>query len=236
MYNLIEYNSNHSATKGSLWFYSKDEATDFNADIANDDNFKSFKHKAKLLGNTAGQPAPNATNGILKNKAIAVPLKYLSSFWRSLEMPLINCKVELKLRWTKPCVLSVVGTDNANGKNDDNNIFFTVNGTKLYVPVVTLSGRDNQKLSKLLSRRFKRSVYWNEYKTKSDNENITNEFRFFLESNFVGINRFFVLFYSNQNASRNSKLKNIIYQKELLIIIMSSSVEKTFMIKQLIQI
>ena len=49
MYNLIEYNSNYSSTTGSLWFYSKDEATDSNADIANDNNFKSFKYKAKLL-------------------------------------------------------------------------------------------------------------------------------------------------------------------------------------------
>ena len=144
---------------------------------------------------------------ILKNKEIAVPLKYLSNFWRSLEMPLINCKVELKLRWTKPCVLSVGGTDNANGNNDNNNIIFTVNDTKLYVPVITSSGRDNQKLSRLLSRRFKRSLYWNEYKTKSDNENITNEFRFFLESNFVGVDRFFVLVYSNQDASRRFKAK-----------------------------
>ena len=49
MYNLIEYNSNYSSTMGSLWFYSKDEATDSNADIANDNNFKSFKYEAKLL-------------------------------------------------------------------------------------------------------------------------------------------------------------------------------------------
>ena len=49
MYNLIQYTSNY----GSLWFYSKDEVTNFNADIANDDNFKSFKYKAKILGNTA---------------------------------------------------------------------------------------------------------------------------------------------------------------------------------------
>ena len=80
-------------------------------------------------------------------------------------MLLINCKAELKLRWTKHCILSVAGTDNANG-NDDKNIIFTIKDTKLYVPVITLTARDNQKLSKLLSKRFERSVYWNEYKTK----------------------------------------------------------------------
>ena len=64
MYNLIEYSSNYSETTGSLCFYSKDEAINFNADIKNNTNFKSFKYYAKLLRNTAAQPAPNAANGI----------------------------------------------------------------------------------------------------------------------------------------------------------------------------
>ena len=98
VHNLIEYSSNYSETTGSLWFYSKDEATDFNADIVNDNNFKSFKYNIKLLANTVAQ-ADNVSNGILKKATIAVPLKYLSNFWRSLEMPLINCKVESKLKW-----------------------------------------------------------------------------------------------------------------------------------------
>ena len=53
MYNLIEYSSNCSETTGSLWFYSKDEGTDFNNNIANTDTFKSFNYRAKLLGNTS---------------------------------------------------------------------------------------------------------------------------------------------------------------------------------------
>ena len=51
----------------SLWFYSKDEATNFDADIVNNDNFKSFKYNTYLLGNTAAQPFPNAANWIMKN-------------------------------------------------------------------------------------------------------------------------------------------------------------------------
>ena len=101
MYNLTEYSSNYSKTTESLWFYSKDEAIIFNADIANDSSFKSFKYEVKLLGIAVAQPAPNAANGILKNATIVLPLKYLSNFCRSLEMPLINCKIELKLEWTK---------------------------------------------------------------------------------------------------------------------------------------
>ena len=190
MYNLIENSSNYSETTGSLWFYSNDEATKFNADIADDNNFKSFEYKAKLLGNKVAQATPNQANGILKNATIAVPLKYLNNFWRSLEMPLIICKVELKLEWTKYCVLSAVDNDNTN--TNPNNIIFTIKDTKLYVPAVTLSARDNQKLSKVLSKGFERSVYWNEYKTKSENKNATNEYRYFLEANFIGVNKLFV--------------------------------------------
>ena len=120
-------------------------------------------------------------------------------------MPLINCKVELKIKWTKYCVLSVAGNENGINNNDNaNNFIFTIKDTKLYVLVVTLSARDNQKLSQLLSKGVQRSVYWNEYKTKSDNKNTTSEFRYFLESNFVGVNRLFVLVYINNdnNAKR----------------------------------
>ena len=92
-------------------------------------------------------------------------------------MLLISCKVELKLKWSNYCVLSGAGIDNANG-NDDN-IIFTIKNTKLYVPVVTLSARDNQKLTKLLSKGFIRSVYWNE---------------------FVKVNRLFIFVYSNDDV------------------------------------
>ena len=100
-----------------------------------------------LLKLKVAQTAPNAANGILKNATIAVPLKYLSNFWRSLEIPLINCKVELKVKWTKYCVLPVGSNDNLNNIDSDR-IIFTLKDTKLYVHIVTLSTRGNQKLSK----------------------------------------------------------------------------------------
>ena len=127
MYNLIEHSSNDSETRGSLSFYSKDEATNFNAYIANTDNFKSFKYKAKLLGNTVVEGA----NGILRNTTITVPLKYLINFWRSLEMPLINCKVQLKLEWTNYFALSAAGNDNNSNENTNaNNIISTIKDKK----------------------------------------------------------------------------------------------------------
>ena len=150
MYNLIEYSSNYSQTTSSFWFYSKDEATNFNNNIENTDNFKY----TEAVG----------ANGILKNAIIAVLLKHLSNSWRSLKMPLINWKLELKLKWTNYCVLSAAGIDNVS--NRDNKNIFTIKETKLYVSVVTLSTRYNQKLSKLLRKEFERSVHWNEYKTK----------------------------------------------------------------------
>ena len=134
--NLIEYSSNYSETTGSLRFYFKDEATNFKTDVVNDDKFKSFKYNAKWLENTVADGA----NAISRNETIAVPLNYLSNFWRSLEMPIINCKVELKLKWTKYCILSAAGAD-VNGR--DSNITFTIKDTKLYNPVVTLSAKNN---------------------------------------------------------------------------------------------
>ena len=149
MYNLLEYGSNYSETIGSLWFYSKDEATNFNTDIANNNNFKYFEYKNKLLGNTVADGA----NGILRNATTAVPLKHLSNFWRSLEMLLINCKIELNLKWTKYCVLSAAGADNNDA--NFNNIIFTFEGTEVYVPAVTLSAKNNQNfLAKDLKDKF----------------------------------------------------------------------------------
>ena len=83
-------------------------------------------------------------------------------------MSLISCKVELKLKWTKYCALSAGSSDNTNATS--NNIIFAIKDTKLFVPFITLSARDNQKLSKLVSKGFERSVYLNEYKTKNDDK------------------------------------------------------------------
>ena len=89
MYNLIEYSDNYSDTSGSLWQFKRDEIIN-NADVTNDNNAPSFKYKASIIGNTGNDGTKNGVK-------IAVPLNYLSNFWRSLEMPLINCKVELSL-------------------------------------------------------------------------------------------------------------------------------------------
>ena len=82
MYNLIEYSVNYSSTSESLWHFGRDEIIN-NADVTNDDNVPSFKHKTSLIGNTEANETKNEVK-------IAVLLMYLNNFWRSLEMPLIN--------------------------------------------------------------------------------------------------------------------------------------------------
>ena len=93
MYNLIEYSNNYSKTSGSLWQYYKDEPND---NLANSESFKS---KVKITGNT---PA----GGNTKDVKIIVPLKYLSNFWRTPEIPLINFKVSLFLTWSSTCAIT----------------------------------------------------------------------------------------------------------------------------------
>ena len=142
MYNLIEYSDDYSKTSGSLWQYCKDipavnnngDIVDFNGANATD----SFNFKTKITGQTAA----NNNNGNIAGRVdveIMVPLKYLSNFWRTLEMPLINCKVELILTWSENCVIN---STNVAGQNPT----FTITERNLYVPVVTLSTQDNAKL------------------------------------------------------------------------------------------
>ena len=88
MYNLLEYSSSYSDTTGSLWFYSKDQATNFNNDIVKTHNSKSFKHKIKLLEDSC-----RWKEWSLEKCNNYCAIKRLSNLWRSLEMPLINYKV-----------------------------------------------------------------------------------------------------------------------------------------------
>ena len=93
MYNLIEYSDNYSKTSGSLWRYYKDEPNDNLTDS------ELFKSKIKITGNA---PADGNTEDV----EIIVPLKYLSNFWRTLEMPLINCEVNLIITWSSTGVIT----------------------------------------------------------------------------------------------------------------------------------
>ena len=196
MYNLIEYKSSYSRTTESLWFYSKDKTINFNPDIANN-NVQLFEYKAKLLGNTEAY----GRNRILKNAAIAMPFKCLCNFWRSLEMPLINCKVERKYKCRKYCILSPAGVDNVNANS--NNIMFSIKDIKLYFLLSLYQQKIIKNYQNVLKKDLKDQFIENKYKIKSENKNMTNEFTYFPESNFVWVNTLFVLVYSDQDDRVN---------------------------------
>ena len=121
MYNLIEYSDNYSDTSGSLWQFKRDEKnmSNWNPANASTANSTSFKYKSSLIGESTAVDG----NRVLKDVKIAVPLKYLSNFWKSLEISLINCKTHLELNLTKDCVMSTI-TDTT----------FKITNRKLNVP------------------------------------------------------------------------------------------------------
>ena len=145
MYNLIQHSDNYAKTSGSLWQYYRDERDDNLIDL------ESFKSKIKITGKT-----PAAGNE--KYVEIMVPLNYLSNFWRTFEMPLINCEDNLILTCSSTCVIT-----NSTGAGK-----FDITDRKLYVPVVTLSTQDNSKLLQQLKSGFKRVISWNKYLSKPE--------------------------------------------------------------------
>ena len=199
LYNLIKYPDNYQDSSATLYQYKRDERPDNNVYLTADST--SFKYKVNLLGNIAAADPDNARVGRL-NVKIVVPLKYLSNFFRSLEMPLINCKTKLNLSWKKKCVLSTA----------DDDAVFIINDTKLYVPVVTLLKEDDKDFIEQQDKGFQTSIYWNEYKTKEETENAdANAVKYInLDPSFQGVNRLFLMAYSradNNQATRNGQQK-----------------------------
>ena len=196
MYNLIEYSDNYQDSSATLYQYKQDEPPDALANNLTQNNSDSFKHKVELLGDTV-----HAGGIARRNVKVVVPLKYLSNFFRSLEMPLINCKIKLNLTWKKECVLS----------NQAGAAVFIINDTKIYVPVVTLSKEDNKDFIEQQNKGFQRSIYWNEYKTKEQTENAdANSLKYSsLDPSFQGVNRLFIMPYNREDGqhTRNGRRK-----------------------------
>ena len=174
MYNLIEYSDNYSKTSGSLWQYYKDDPNDNLTDS------ESFKYKVKITGKPLDY-------GNTKDVEIIVPLEYLSNFWRTLEMPLINFEVELMLKQSKDYVIS-----NSTGKGN-----VAITETKLYVPVLTLSTQDNAKLLQQLKSGFKRIINCNKYESSVKTFAQNRYLNYLINPSFQGLNRLFVLSFEN---------------------------------------
>ena len=187
MYNLLEYSGNYQDSTGSLYQFKRDEPPDDNANVRNATT--SLVYKSKLIKGT--------DDNNVNNVKLVVPLKYVINFFRLLEMPLVNCKIDLELTWHKDCMISSVNA--AAGQV----ISFMITNTKLYVPIVTLSTKDNNNLTKQLNDGFKRSIYWNQYVSKPFTEQAANKTgitRFPPDAAFQGVNRLFVLAFDDTRA------------------------------------
>ena len=158
MYNLLEYSDNYQDSTGSLYQFKRDEPPDNN--VANDAT--SLVYKSKLISETDDHN--------VNNVKLVVPLKYVSNFFRSLEIALVNCKSDLELVWHKDCINSSANA--AAGQV----VSFMITNTKLYVPMVTFSTKDNT-LTKQLNESFKK----------------TGITRYALDAAFQGVNGLFVL-------------------------------------------
>ena len=164
------------------------------------------------------------TQRLKRNLEIVVQLKHLSNFWRSLEMPLINCEASLTLTWSENYVLTDITTQterNADPNADPlvetreridtpTNAIFKITDTKLYVPVVTLSTKDDNNFLEQLKSEFKRTIRWNKYRSEMTNQTKNNNLNYLINPTFNKVNRLFVLLYENEE-DRTSFTKYIIH-------------------------
>ena len=154
MYNLLEYSKNYEKTSGSLFNYYRDEPSETTIGAGNNAinisirNSKSFDYNTEIIDSL------DSGEDEKEDVEIAIPLKYLGNFWRSLHMPLINCEITLVLSWYKECVL--VGRTfrgpPAAAINSPTDARFEITDCKLYVPVVTLSAENDNKLLEQLNQ------------------------------------------------------------------------------------
>ena len=201
MHNLIEYSNNYSKTSGCLWQNYKDiPAVDDGCGIVGFNGANatySFNFKTKITGQTDN-------NGEINNIEIMVPLKYLGNFWRTLEILLNNCEVNLILTWSANC--TIIYTDTA-----DQIPTFTITETKLYNSVVTLSTQDNAKLLPQLKPGFKRRINWNKHMA-GINIGRNPDLNHLVEQSFQGVNRLFVQAFENgvqRTSNRRYYLPNV---------------------------
>ena len=210
LYNMLEYSDNYADTTGSLYQYKRPEPRDANGNVVNlATTLSSFKYQSGLVQKQLTTPnSENVSantdtnfanvNRIWKNIKIAVPMKYITNFFRNLELPLINTKLYMELNWTKYSVLC----------NQNQNSIFQITKGELYILVATLNTEDNNKLSELLRKGFERTVVWNEYKSKIERVIIPQNDNMFrrttLDTTFQGLSKLFAAAYETNDIERNA--------------------------------
>ena len=153
-------------TSGSLWNYYRDEVNDYANENAATGDYRIIIHEHAIDYNTL-------------DTEFAPPLKYLSNFWRSLNIPLVSCEIELDLALSRNYIISeisktaeVTGNPNANllvpakTARSRTSTLFQINSAKLCFPVATLPLNDNIKFLENLKQGFKRTFFWNRYRTE----------------------------------------------------------------------
>ena len=198
MYNLLEYSKNYKKTTGSLWNYYRDEPSN-----PLSSNSESLKCKTSITGNT--YTIGDGEEGYDTNKVV-IPLKYLISFWKSLNIPLINCEVELISTWSKNCVLAYMTVRAAQNNNPaivaPTGSEFKIRDTKLHLPVVSLSKANDIKLLEQLKSGFKRTIKWDKYRSQMTIQP-QNNLNCLIDPTFTNVNRLFVLSISRNNNTDN---------------------------------
>ena len=195
--------------------YYRDELTDKtndnNGPNKNVINSKTFKYKTSITGSTynvaAGTRRYNRNKEGTKEVEVAVPLKYLNNFWRTLDIPLINSEVSLTLSWSANCVITGLekrlvtvaqGSNPEVGNNSPTNAIFKITDCKLYVSVFTLSAENDNKLLEQLKTRFKRTIKWNKYRFEMSNQTRNFSLNYLIDPTFTNVNRLFVLSFENE--------------------------------------
>ena len=205
MYNLLEYSKNYEKTSGSLFNYYRDEPKEHTLGAGNNAinisirNSKSFDHKTEITGSLdAGEDEKDDVTIVIP---YTLYLKYLGNFWRSLDIPLINCEITIILSWYKECVL--VGRAHrgppAAAINSPTDAKFEITDCKLYVPVVTLSTENDNKLLEQLKSGFRRTIKWNKYMSQMSKQNKNNNSNYLIDTTFNNVNRLFVLSFENED-------------------------------------
>ena len=142
-----------------------------------------------------------------KNVETAVQLKYLSNFWRTLDIQLINCEINLIQTWSEICVITSKATRDADSDpnpavaavNNSTNATFKIEETKLYIPVVTLSTEDDNKLLEQLKSGLRKTIRWNKCRSDMSNQTKTNILNYLIDPTFSRANRLFILSFENED-------------------------------------
>ena len=128
-----------------------------------------------------------------------MPVKHLSNFWKSLKMLLVNCEVSLALSWPETCVITsmekrILVAAQPNRSDSPESAAYTIEDCKLYVPVVTLSAKTDNKLLEQLERTIK----WNKYRSEMSNQT-KNNLNYLIDPTFTNVNRLIVLTFENED-------------------------------------